>query len=66
MKEDLLDMMDLSAVLGSVTPLIAFSKYLEETKPDHQHLLRYIKMIKIFEDQNYILNEVKENLLQLA
>lgn len=63
MKEDLMDMMDLSAVLGSVTPLIAFSKYLEEKKSSHSHLLRFIKMVKIFEDQNYIHNEIKENLV---
>ena len=55
-------MMDLSTVLGSVTPLMAFSKYLEEKQPNHLHLLRFIKMVKIFEEQLNELNEAKTSL----
>ena len=34
-KEDVLDAMDLTSVLGSVTPLMAFSRYLDGTMPEH-------------------------------
>lgn len=50
-KEDLLDVMDLSTVLYSVTPLMAFSKFLNEHMPNYSQLLRLIQMIKILEEQ---------------
>lgn len=70
-------------MLGSVTPLMAFSSYLEKQKragfpngePDdddnsratgHLHLLRYIKMVKIFEEQINSFNEVKAEYDQLV
>ena len=42
--------MDFTTVLGSVTPLMAFSKFLEEKRPIYLHLLRFIKMVKILEE----------------
>ena len=63
--EGILDAMDLYTVLDSVTPLMAFSKYLEEKKPNHQHLLRFIKMVEIFEEQLKEVNEIKNKLAEL-
>lgn len=42
--------MDLGTVLSSVTPLIAFSKYLDREKHHYSHLLRFIKMSQILEE----------------
>jgi len=43
--------MDLSTVLSSVTPLMAFSEFLEKKKPLHLQLLRFLKMFVILEEQ---------------
>lgn len=58
----MLDVADLSTVLDSVTPLISFSKYLEQKKPEHLHLLRFIKMVKILEEQISDSNELHSSL----
>ena len=48
-KDSVLDLLDLESVLGSVTPMIAFSKYIDEQYPDYSAMLRFIKLSKIFE-----------------
>jgi len=63
--EGTLDAIDLYTVLDSVTPLMAFSKYLEDYKPNYLHLLRFIKMVEIFEEQLKEVNEIKTRLGEL-
>ena len=43
--------MELDSVLDSVTPMIAFSKYIEEKKIDCNPLLKFVKISKIFFEQ---------------
>ena len=57
--------MDLSTVLSSVTPLIAFSKYLDREKHHYSHLLRFIKMSQILEELVHDLSEAMEEIEQL-
>ena len=64
-KEDVLDVMDLSTVLSSVTPLIAFSKYLDREKHSYSHLLRFIKMSQILEELVHELSEITEEIALL-
>ena len=59
-KEDVMDVMDLSTVLSSVTPLIAFSKYLDREKHHYSHLLRFIKMAQILEELVHELSQITE------
>ena len=37
-------------MLGSVTPMIRFSKYIEVQKPDLAYLLKFVKLSKIFQE----------------
>ena len=64
-KEDVLDVMDLSTVLSSVTPLIAFSKYLDREKHHYSHLLRFIKMAQILEELVHELSQITESIVLL-
>ena len=49
--ESVHDVIDLSTVLYSVTPLICFGNYLENEHPSYLHLLKFVKMYRIFEEQ---------------
>lgn len=58
--------MDLGTVLSSVTPLIAFSRYLDREKHHYSHLLRFIKMSQILEELVHDLSESTDEIAQLS
>ena len=54
----LMDLMDLNTALDSVAPLYGFTQYLEKHKPEYKHLLRLVKLHRMYQDQ---VNEFGEN-----
>ena len=49
-KDTVLDLMDLETVLSSVTPIIAFTNYIDDKREELSPLLRFVKCSKIFYD----------------
>ena len=49
-KDTVLDLMDLETVLSSVTPIIAFTNYIDDKRGELSPLLRFVKCSKIFYD----------------
>ena len=45
------DLQELKTVLNSCRPLMCFSNYLEEEKPEHMVLLEYVKVYETIQDR---------------
>lgn len=58
--ESVHDVFDLSTVLYSVTPLVAFGNYLEAEHPSYLHLLKFVKMYRILEEQVQDLRQLED------
>ena len=63
-KDTVLDLMELDSVLCSVTPMIAFQKYIDEKQQGYSALLKFVKISKLYfeqvEDMKMIDDEIDE------
>ena len=53
------DLQELKTVLNSCRPLMVFSGYLDEKKPDHLRLLEYIKVYETIKELEIELNDLE-------